>query len=225
MKEDMTSNQGIIKGLARLVQATQKAYARKWSFLASFLAVLFITTTVASVLDVLPNPPKKAVAISPMVLTASVLPSVAAAPELPTKIEIPSIDLAVTISNPDSTKVSVLDQALEHGAVRYPSSSKLGVPGNVIIFGHSSYLPLVRNQAFKAFDGIQTLTPGERITITGSAHTYVYAVERVQKASATEDAIPLTVEGSVLTLATCDSFGEKSDRFVVTARLVETRPL
>jgi sortase (surface protein transpeptidase) len=48
----------------------------------------------------------------------------------------------------------------------------------------------------------------------------VYAVDSVQQMSATSDAIPLTSTGYTLTLATCDSFGKKTDRFVVTATLV-----
>jgi sortase (surface protein transpeptidase) len=50
---------------------------------------------------------------------------------------------------------------------------------------------------------------------------YVYAVTSVQQESAaSNDSIPLTTTGHTLTLATCDSFGKKTDRFVVTSTLV-----
>ena len=213
-----------IRAAAGLVKAGQSAAARKWSFLAVFLIVLLITTSIAAAFDVLPDPAKAKADEQAKVLAPVSAPLVVApvAPELPTKIEIPAIDLSVSVSNPTSTNVEVLDQALLTGAVRYPASAELGADGNVIIFGHSSYLPIVHNQAFKAFDGIQKLAKGDRITVTGSGHTYVYSVSTVSKASATEDSIPLTMGGSTLTLATCNSFGQKTDRFIVTATLVET---
>jgi LPXTG-site transpeptidase (sortase) family protein len=196
---------------------------RKWSFLAAFALVFLVTFGTLGALDLLPDA-ASTVAPKPAALAASAVIA-APSPELPTKIEIPAIKLSATVSNPESTDVNVLDNALLTGAVRYPSSSKLGEAGNVIIFGHSSYLPIVNNSAFKTFDGIQNLKQGDRISVTGSGHVYVYAVTSVVKANAETDAIPLTVSGSVLTLATCNSFATKSDRFVVTANLVESDPL
>ena len=58
-----------------------------------------------------------------------------------------------------------------------------------------------------------------------SDRAYVYSVDTVNKEDANADAIPLTVTGAKLTLSTCDLFGEKTDRFVVTASLVESHPL
>ncbi|KND51065.1 MAG: hypothetical protein AB202_01480 [Parcubacteria bacterium C7867-007] len=214
----MATNGPIIKVAASSVQAGQKVSAKKWSFLVSFALVFLTSYSTLVALDLVPEAPVK-VATS---LTASAVQAVTTKPELPTKIEIPSIKLSVTVSNPESTDVAVLDRELLKGTVRYPTSSKLGEAGNVIIFGHSSYLPIVNNPAFKAFDGIQDLKPGDRITVTGSDHVYVYAVESVVKADAESDSIPLIVTGSKLTLATCDSFGTKSARFVVTANLVES---
>jgi LPXTG-site transpeptidase (sortase) family protein len=217
----MTTNSTSVQTAVKLVNASQRAYSQKWAFLVLFVFVLFISTSAAAIFDVLPNPAKTKADVT---AAPALIPVVAvAAPELPTKIEIPAISLSQTISNPDSTNVEVLDNALLKGPVRYPTSSKLGVGGNVIIFGHSSYLPIVNNQAFKAFDGIQKLKQGDRITVTGDSHVFVYSVDTVEKKSAaTDDAIPLSVTGSKLTLATCNSFGTKSDRFVVTATLVET---
>jgi LPXTG-site transpeptidase (sortase) family protein len=217
----MTTNGPITTAAVRGIRASQKAASRKYSFLAVFAVVFLITYSALVALDLLPDAPKTVAKAPVTTLTASAVQAVAT-PELPTKIEIPSIHVSVSVANPDSTDVEVLDNALLKGAVRYPSSSKLGVAGNVIIFGHSSYLPIVNNQAFKTFDGIQNLKPGDRITVTGSKYTYVYAVESVKKADAATDSIPLNVTGSVLTLATCNSFATKSDRFVVTANLVES---
>jgi LPXTG-site transpeptidase (sortase) family protein len=224
IEEDMTKKSLSIRAATNLVKAGQNAVTHKWGFLAIFLVVFLLTITVAASFDVLPNPivAKASEQVKAPAHNSQPLVVAPSAPELPTKIEIPAISLSVAISNPESTNVEVLDNALLSGAVRYPSSSELGVPGTVILFGHSSYLPIVHNPAFKAFDGIQKLTQGDRITVTGSGHTYVYSVDTVRKASTTADSISLTTTGSTLTLATCNSFGQKTDRFIVSATLVET---
>jgi LPXTG-site transpeptidase (sortase) family protein len=113
-----------------------------------------------------------------------------------------------------------LDGDLLTGAVHYPTSAELGEDGNVVLFGHSSYLPIVKNQAYKTFDGIQKLAVGDLVTVYSSTTAYTYAVRTVAKESANDAIIPLTVDGRVLTLSTCNSFGEKTDRFVVTADFV-----
>ncbi len=145
--------------------------------------------------------------------------------ELPVKITIASIGLSAKVSNPATTDVDALDQYLLSGTARYPTSSTLDQEGNVILFGHSSYLPVVINKAFKTFDGIQKLSAGDEIKVYSSTHVYTYSVTNVQQQSATSDGIPLTTSGHTLTLATCDSFGKKSDRFVVTATLVGSSAL
>jgi LPXTG-site transpeptidase (sortase) family protein len=199
-----------------------KTWGRKWSFLGVFLFMLFATTGVLGALDLLPEGGTVAVENGDSLSASASL--ALEDTEKPTRIEIPSIDLSVTVANPTKTDVATLDAALLNGVVRYPTSADLGEKGNVIIFGHSSYLPIVRNEAFKAFNDIQKLKKGERILVTGNDRTYVYEVESVKEADAEEDAIPLSVTGSKLTLATCDSFGTKSDRFIVVANLVESYP-
>ena len=147
------------------------------------------------------------------------------ASEFPTKVTIPKIHLEVGVSNPTTAEPSVLDAELLKGAVRYPTSGLLGSEGsNVVIFAHSSYLPIVHNQAYKAFDGIQTLSQGDKIYVSGKDRTYVYVVESVNQADASKAGIPLSVTGNKLTLITCDSFSSKSGRFVVQATFVESYP-
>lgn len=202
-----------------------RAYEHKWSYLAAFLAVFFVTYSLLATADLLPEAPaEEPAAIVPAEQEIAELPALGA-PESPTRIVIDAIDLDVAVKNPQSTDIAVLDAALLHGAVRYPSSAALGEEGNTILMAHSSYLPVVNNPAFKAFNGIQDLEKGDRITVEGEGTAYVYAVTEVREADANEDAIPLTDEGYTLTLATCDSFGKKTDRFIVTATLVDSYPL
>lgn len=178
-------------------------------------------------LDLLPSPTKVSVSTSNMTNQLdpeSVSTSMSTIPELPTKIVIPVINLSATIANPTTTDATILDHALLSGAVRYPTSAKLGEEGNVVLFGHSSYLPIVGNQAYKTFDGIQKLVVGDDVTMYSSDMAYTYQVKSVTKESANDAIIPLLVIGKVLTLSTCDSFTMKTDRFVVVADFVESHP-
>jgi LPXTG-site transpeptidase (sortase) family protein len=190
---------------------------RKWTFLA--LAVAVFGGTLLGLANLLPNTETTGPA-------PELTQEQRSGPEvLPETISIPKLNLTAVVANPTSNDPEVLDQNLLYGAVRYPGSGSLGTEGqNVIVFGHSSYLPVVQNQAFKTFDGIQNLAHGDKILVTGAGKTYVYEVETVAAASAQTDGIPLTVSGNKLTLVTCDSFKTKSDRFVVVAHLVESYP-
>lgn len=145
--------------------------------------------------------------------------------ELPTRVVIPSIGVNTLVTNPDTLNVDALDSYLSYSAARYPTSATLDQQGNVIIFGHSSYLPVVINQHYKTFDGIQNLKPGDLIDVYSATNEYVYSVDTEQKESELTDGIPLTTTGHTLTLSTCDSFTTKTDRFIVTATLVSSSPL
>ena len=204
--------------------AIAQVFARKYSFVAAFTVVFFLTFSVLQALDFVPEEIAKDEVMKEN-LTASVAETVVAAPELPTRIEIPAIGMDAEIANPTSTNVAALDRALLKSAVRYPTSAQLGEEGNVILFGHSSYLPVVNNQAYKIFNEIQKLEEGDRITVYGTDTAYVYEVDTVKEEDANSAAIPLTVGEPTLTLATCDSFGKKTDRFVVTAKLVGSHPV
>lgn len=138
-------------------------------------------------------------------------------PESPVRIVAPSISLDAAVVNPVSTDIDVLNNALTQGAVHYPTSAPLGVDGTVLIFGHSSYLPVVYHQYYKTFDGIQNLKTGAVVSVYSGGTEYQYSVTGVRVANANEDVIELPADGKHLTLVTCDSFSDKSNRFVVTA--------
>jgi len=214
---------------ARLVEAGRQAYARKWSFLGVFAVAFLGSVVILASLDLLPQ-----MRPAPVVAAAAGTASQSSADsaksidviELPTKIEIPAINLSATIANPTTTDTETLDGDLLRGAVRYPTSARLGETGNVVLFGHSSYLPVVGNQAYKTFNGIQKLVAGDTITVYSADVAYTYHVRSVAKESAASNAgISLALASRVLTLATCNSFGAKTDRFVVTADFVESHSL
>jgi LPXTG-site transpeptidase (sortase) family protein len=207
----MEQNRGIIGNIL----------AHPISFSVVFGILFFLTVTFLGVVDALPEA-SKAQATIPAVKTKAIETST---PENPVEIKIPSLSLNVHIKNPTSTNVEVLDEALSSGAVRYPTSAKLGVSGTVLLFGHSSYLPVVHNQAYKAFKGIQTLPKGATISVYSATKEYRYSVTNVRVANANDDVIELRADGKYLTLVTCDSFTTKSSRFVVEAKFVGAYPL
>ena len=242
------------KATVSLVRGAQRVYSRKWSFLAAFVLVLLLTVQVCVATGFIPDASNNSntvvatAATSELNLNDSPLAAVVpltdtnsesadagvAAPvngtlnmngELPTKIVIPSIGVNTLVTNPDTLDVNSLDNYLSYSAARYPTSATLDQQGNVIIFGHSSYLPVVLNQHYKTFDGIQNLKAGDLIDVYSNTNEYVYAVTSEQKESELTDSIPLTTTGHTLTLSTCDSFTTKTDRFIVTATLVSSSAL
>lgn len=200
----------------------ERVLAKKWTFIGVFFIVFALTFVTLQSVGAVPS----SIAFSRhfdafrMPVETPAEPVAEDEGELPTRIEIPSIGVAANITNPNTTNIEALDRALLGGAVRYPGTGKLGEEGNVLIFGHSSYLPVVQNQAYKAFNGIQNLKKGDRIVVYGDQSVYIYEVETVEESNTTTGEIALDVSGAKLTLATCDTFGAKSDRFIVTAELL-----
>lgn len=137
----------------------------------------------------------------------------------PSRIVIPSVGIDSVIIQPESPTISVLDSALQQGAVYYPGSGVIE-QGNIFIFGHSSRLPVVVNQAYKTFNDIENTKIGDEIILYDrNGKKYTYEVERVYQANAETAFIDLSRSGRRLTISTCNSFGTKSDRWVVDAVL------
>lgn len=200
----------------------EKIYARKWAFVTVFTVVYFLSLLVLDSFGYAPWSGDISRNGSGSIIPKGETISVAKGQgELPVRIEIPKIGIRANVSNPTSASVATLDQALLSGAVHYPGSAAVGEEGNVLIFGHSSHLPVVHNQAFKAFNDIQKLEKGDPIFVVGKDKVYIYAVEKVEEANTASDAIALDVKGAKLTLATCNNFGSKEDRFILTATLVK----
>jgi LPXTG-site transpeptidase (sortase) family protein len=212
---------------------------RRVPFLVAFFFAVLVTYAVLFTLDFIPEPKDPAEAKTAMnavaeVAAASSTPA-AAEPEKPAPAAVDPDPIriifdslngkTVKVQNPESRSVAVLDEALLSGAVRHPDSADLSNPGNIFILGHSSYLPVVYNKNFQAFNGIQDLKWGDTIRLQSSDTEYIYRVQRVYKAKAADVVVPQTPGKAQLTLATCNSFGTKDDRFIVEASLVSSNPL
>ena len=142
---------------------------------------------------------------------------------LPTRIEIGAVGIDLPVQNIKSTDIDVLYEDLKSGPIRYTDSARLGEEGNVLIFGHSSRLPVVKNQMYKAFNSVPDVESGDVITLTGEdGKKYLYSVVSVEQKD-TEDpraTISLAKEGKYLTLVTCDTLSGKTARFVLTADFI-----
>ncbi len=196
------------------------------------MGVVAITYSILYVIDFLPEKPEAVQAIAETgTNTKAEEPTSAEATEpvhvdpLPLVIIFDSLDREVVVHNPQDSSVTTLDNALLTGVVRHPNSADFKNTGTIFILGHSSYLPVVHNKNFQAFNGIQKLAWGDIIRLRSADTEYVYTVDRVYEAKAEDAEVAIQKGVAKLTLATCNSFGTKDDRFVVEATLSESHAL
>ncbi len=210
------------------------------AFLAASVVIFVMTLSAADSIGFVPyyidgsepSPRRAALALNdlpelgeevaaPVVQNAPVQPAVASASaEKPSRLRIPAIGLNLPVSNPTTRDIDELDATLKSGPARYVDSALLGEKGNVLIFGHSSHLPVVHNQMYKAFNKIPELKVGESITIEGTNTVYEYIVMSVKKVDANDGVIDLSKVGNKLTIVTCDTLTGKSARYVLEAEFV-----
>jgi LPXTG-site transpeptidase (sortase) family protein len=217
----------LVSTIVRLIRVGRRAYERKWNFLGVFALVFVVSVALLARLDLLPSSKSGLeLGIPSAAAEANMDTNTPKEPELPIAIDIPVINLSATIANPTATDTTTLDEVLLKGAVRYPTSAKLNEAGNVVLFGHSSYLPIVNNQAYKTFNNIKKLVAGDTIIVYSSGTAYTYQVRSVTRESVNYDGVPLSVGEKILTLITCDrSLGEATDRSVVVADFVESHSI
>jgi LPXTG-site transpeptidase (sortase) family protein len=190
---------------------------RAFAFLITFAICFGLTYAFLAAVDSLPNPPEGEA------LEATHEPEQApdtTSPELPVRVVQKDIGLDSKVLNPTSTDIDTLNKAVDEAAMRWPTSGRLGENGTVLLFGHSSHLPIVRNQAYKTFNSIEKLKKGQIVSVYSRAVEYRYSVTGVRLADATEDVVELPSDKKYLILVTCDNFGVKSDRYIVTADYV-----
>ncbi|OHA46911.1 MAG: hypothetical protein A2541_01815 [Candidatus Taylorbacteria bacterium RIFOXYD2_FULL_36_9] len=138
--------------------------------------------------------------------------------EEPVRIVIEKIGVDAPVSNPNTTNVNTLDDYLKKGAVRYPGSGLLG-QGNMFLFGHSTGIKVVYNQAYKTFNGLKDLKVGDLIKVFSLNKTYTYKVISVTLVDENKALVDFDSKKNMLTLSTCNTFGAKSERYVVEAEM------
>ena len=139
----------------------------------------------------------------------------------PERIIINAVSLDLPILNPETRDIDALDAVLQDGPARYVDSALLGEKGNVLIFAHTSHLPVVHNSMYKAFNRLPELEDGDVIALQGGGKEYIYSVMHVRRADAEDEIIDLSPSlGQVLTLVTCDTLTSKSSRWIVEAEFI-----
>ena len=137
----------------------------------------------------------------------------------PTRLIIPAIGVDTTVYTPADTDVDTLDHDLTKGPVYYPGSGT-AAGGNMFIFGHSTGYKIVINKAYKVFNDLHTLTNGDTINVVSNGNTFVYKVKSVSKVNKNETLVNFDTSAHIITLSTCNSFGAKTDRYVVVGEYV-----
>lgn len=194
--------------------------------IARTVAVFLLASLVLVGIGFVPESPKTmADANEAETLSEQVVEDVSNESPTPLRVVIEKIGVDVTVASPKSTDVATLDAELLKGAVQYPGSGTLTENKNMLIFGHSTNWKVVQNPAFKAFNGLEKLTNGDVVRVESSTHEYFYRVTSVRLADATEALVRFDTGTKKLTLSTCNTFGEKSQRYVVEADFVAKRPL
>ncbi len=199
----------------------------KVRFFSVFFIIFTLTYAVFFALDFLPEAPSTTKADEAVATSTPEAPAPKPVPVVsePVSMTITELSRTVPVLNPASNDIPTIDAALLNGVARHPDSAKLGEDGNILILGHSSYLPNVMNRNYQAFNGIQKLKWGDTITVSSDTMTYTYRVDKVYESRASDVIIPTDVKGKRLTLVTCNSFGAKEDRFIVEATLISEKAL
>jgi LPXTG-site transpeptidase (sortase) family protein len=189
-----------------------------------FVSVFAISFTVLYLLNFVPNELKdQDISVEPSAVVATTTINKKQY-ELPLRISIEKIGVNSVIQNPNTTNIYALDELLLKGVVRYPGS---GVPaeGNMFLFGHSTGLKVVKNQAFKAFNNLKNLVAGDVISVYTEKNVYLYVVNNVKLVDSNNALVDFSVKKTMLTLSTCNTFGQKEERYVVEADYFESKPI
>jgi LPXTG-site transpeptidase (sortase) family protein len=137
----------------------------------------------------------------------------------PDRVIIPNVGIDSVIKKPISRDVATLDVALQSGAVHYPGSGSIE-RGNIFIFGHSTNWAVVQNSAYKTFNGLSELEIGDSITLEADGRSYEYRVSNVYMADDSDVLVNFDSSQRKLTISTCNTFGQKQERWVVEAELI-----
>ncbi|MEX2369021.1 MAG: sortase [Candidatus Paceibacterota bacterium] len=139
--------------------------------------------------------------------------------EIPNRIMIDKIGVDMPISSPEEASISTLDAALNEGVVHYPGSGGIGGSRRMFLFGHSSRLPVVQNQAYKSFNGLDKLVAGDEVSVFADGELQTYRVTSVKVVDKDEALVSFIAGAGKLTLSTCTTFGARENRVVVEAEL------
>ena len=197
-------------------------------FLALFFLIFFAFSVFLFAIDFVPEKPTQNETATTTVkafAVASVIPEIPDVPEVPVRVEVPKAGIDINIQNPLTSDLPTLNKEVNKGAVHYPGSALLGENAAIFLFAHQSYLPALKNPAYKAFNNLEKLAEGDEIRLYSENAIYLYRVRSVQLKRASEAQINLEKGYRMLTMSTCNSVGAKEERFVLVADFVLKKPL
>ncbi|KKW19375.1 MAG: hypothetical protein UY63_C0015G0016 [Parcubacteria group bacterium GW2011_GWA2_51_10] len=194
-------------------------------YVAAVVTIFFLSLSAADSIGFVPNYVDEGVGGAEVAL--SELPQLGDIPlanaviiAQPERLIIPAINKDLPLQNPATRDIKALEEILKVSPARYVDSAFLGESGNVLLFGHSSHLPVIKNQMYKAFNDIELLVAGDEIIVVGGGKEYLYRVSSVRMVDAKSEVIELSKESTRLTLVTCNTFGEKTSRWLVEAEFI-----
>lgn len=193
-------------------------------FFAAVITIFVLTFSAADSVGFVPSyidGSSEGVALSDLPQLGEETPAVIAG-VLPERIAVPAVGMDLPIQNPQTRDIPVLDELLKKGPIRYMDSAKLGEHGNMLVFAHSSELPVVRNQMYKAFNAVAELEVGDTISLFGGGKEYLYNVTSVRRGDSSDEIVDLAhTVGTKLTLVTCDTLSsKKSTRWIAEAEFI-----
>ena len=189
-----------------------------------FLAVFVISFAILYAMNFVPNELQDTNITTEPVGVASTTVVNKVVHELPIRIVINKINVNSIIQNPTTKNIYELNDLLIKGVVRYPGSGLPG-EGNMFFFGHSSTLAVVNNQAYRVFSDLKKLVAGDTILVYSDNHVYTYSVNNVKMANVDEVFVDFSGKKNMLTLSTCNVFGQKQQRYIVEADFVGSASL
>lgn len=128
----------------------------------------------------------------------------------------------VPVSNEDAYIEALKNGVAHASSAPYPSEE----PGNVYLFAHSSINFWRLGKYAKVFNLLRKLEPGDNVNVFYEDKQYTYEVlnKEILKGFDTYPLTRTTLE-PILTLQTCDPPGTTFNRLVVTAQLVDVKPV
>lgn len=200
----------------------QLIWQNKAYFLTNLFIVLTITFSILYLFGLVPDEFKTIIGREPVKENKGNIVG-----ELPVNIKISVVGIDSPVYNPATTSISVLDEWLKKGAVKYPGSGLLGVKGNMLLLGHSTSFKIVNNPAYKTFVGLEDLKEGDLIYIFSDKYEYQYKVFSVITEKASNVRVDFQTNGkSIVTLVTCNtSVASKEARHIVQAEFVNRKAL
>lgn len=148
------------------------------------------------------------------------------APTDQNQVIIPKINVELPYLTGNGTSEEAIQEALNEGVVRYPTTAEPGQKGNVAVFGHSSNNIFNKGKYKFAFVLLHELVPGDIFYMTNNGKVFTYKVydKKIVNPEDTWVLNPVQDKTATAVLITCDPPGTTLHRLVVWGEQVSPDP-